>query len=364
VPRSSALPATSWRPPLELTALLSTIDGPYAASWAAAAWAGWRAIQRRSLSAWLLFGLTMGIGTLYKYTMLLALPGFIGFAAFGPRREDPQTPGSKVPTWLSILGALAVFLVVVSPIAIWNNQEHWPTIRHLLGFLNIKGGDKPVVQGGEKGWRYDPMWTLGFLGSVLVSAPTLVIALDQSRRLWRTRRDRAEGWRGSAYLLWLAAPQLVFYLLVSFLAKTQWNWTLTAQISVATLAGWGVVEGMDAWRALRTQEPMPASTPTRSGWIVTVILGLAVGFGILRLDLYASLPYVGKLVPLGRFTGADLMAQHMDRLCAEVEKETGQRPIILVQHYGRAAQFGFYMKGPSDRLLHLQPHPRRPPHPL
>jgi hypothetical protein len=78
---------------------------------------------------------------------------------------------------------------------------------------------------------------------------------------------------------------------------------------------------------------------------MTVLVGLVIGLGVLRLDQFARLPKIGRYVPVGRFTGADLMGAHVDRLVAEVKEKTGDKPFVMAQHYGRAAQLAFYMEG-------------------
>jgi hypothetical protein len=76
-----------------------------------------------------------------------------------------------------------------------------------------------------------------------------------------------------------------------------------------------------------------------------VIVGLVVGLAALRLDLFTWLPRVGRLIPIWRFTGADQMAAHVSRLATQMREKTGREPFLMAQHYGRAAQLAFYMKG-------------------
>jgi hypothetical protein len=229
---------------------------------------------------------------------------------------------------------LILFLILVSPIVIWNQQHHWPTLGHLLGHLGVPGGDKPIIQ-GKGGWKYDPVWTLSFMGAQLAAGPMLILAFLQARRAYRGRAERPGQWRGAAYLLCVAAPLLVFYLIVSFVANTQWNWTIAAFTTLAVLAGIGAAFAPDG------------EAPVRTGlfahsWRATVIVGLVLGLGALRLDMLAKLPGAAS-IPIWRFTGGEQMGAHVERLIGEVEKQTGAKPFVLAQHYGRAAQLAFYI---------------------
>jgi undecaprenyl-diphosphatase len=316
-------------PVFQLIGLASTIDGPYAACWAAAAWAAWRALERRSLSAWVMLGVMLGVGTLYKYTMMLLIPGIAAFAFCATPSSKPQGSAPKVGPVL----ALVLFLILTSPIAIWNSHENWPTLRHLLGHLHVSGGDKPVSQ-GVGGWHYNPGWTLGYIGTqMLIAGPMLILAVGESLRTWKARREDPDSWRAAAYLLSCGLPILIFYLIISFITNPQGNWALAGFVTIAALAGWRCVEGMAAGRRATFQ-----------AWRATLIIGLITGLGMLRLDLFSSLPLVGKYVPVWRFTGAERMGNHADRLVSDLRSETGQEPFIMAQHYGRASQLAFYMQ--------------------
>ncbi len=235
-------------PAFQVTSMLSTIDGPYVACWAAAAWAGWRALgggrtgestsgvapASSHAMAWITLGIALGVGTLYKYTMLLAIPGLIVFALLphaGPK-SDVRKPK------LAIAISTLLFLLLLSPIILWNADEHWPTLGHLLGHLGVRGGDKPVTQGAG-GWHYDYRWTLSFLGAQVAAGPVLILVWIKTRAAWKARAADPVAWRAAAYLLSFAGPILAFYLVVSFIATTQWNWTVTAYVTLAVLGGLG-----------------------------------------------------------------------------------------------------------------------------
>ncbi len=94
-------------PAYQLSALLMTIDAPYITCWALAILAAWHAYTRErlgrpSLAAWILCGLAVGVGFLFKYSNDpdRAGPGLVRVArtrrdaarrcAPGPRRPRPS----------------------------------------------------------------------------------------------------------------------------------------------------------------------------------------------------------------------------------------------------------------------------------
>ncbi|MBI1190233.1 MAG: phospholipid carrier-dependent glycosyltransferase [Tepidisphaera sp.] len=347
-------------PIFQVMGLLLTIDGPYCACWALAMLFAARAFRTGAITPWAGLGLALGVGALYKYTILLALPGLL-FALWWSRRHTTRK-GEKPPPMLrgSSLAAL-LFLLCMLPIIVWNQREGWPTIAHLLGHLHVKGGDTPITQGqGSKyqGWHYEPKWTLDFLAAQLgMIGPALALGLLESLRAPRSRTPDFEP-AGAILLIAGAVPILLFYLLLSFVASPEANWPMAGYITLLPLAAARIPRDMDHWLArLRAWHALPTPRP-RQGfllrrpeslsqvlWHATLVCGLITGLGMLRLDLLARLPGLNKAIPLHRFMWADVMAQDVQRLATDLQHETGQSPLIFAQAYGRASQFAFYLPG-------------------
>ncbi len=125
-------------PAYQVTSVLMTIDGPYLACWALAMASAWRMLRRADqFKAWspadaALLGLALGLGFLYKYTVLLFIPGLLLHLAI-QHRSLRQLRGAPLA---GLLG-LAVFIACISPVLIWNHLEGWPTVKHLLGHANL-----------------------------------------------------------------------------------------------------------------------------------------------------------------------------------------------------------------------------------
>lgn len=336
-------------PMFQSTSLLMTIDMPYAACWSLAAWMLWRAAATGALAPLLASGLAVAAGVAFKHTMLLFLPGVVVFAVL--LRRAPAGPPRLSLARAMVVPALS--LLGLLPNVIWNAQRDWPTVRHLLGHLGVSGGDVAPTQGSGS-WHYDPTWTLEFVGTQLaMGGPMLLLA-------WLGFRTLADRPAGRTLLLGLAAPIILFYIAVSFLAEPEGNWALAGYTTLVPLAAAAVVRGMDdfaarlaAWRSL--PEPRPKlgllrrrpETPAQVAWHATLAVGLLAGLLALRLDLIAKIPGpIGRAVPLSRLTGADVMARHAAALLADLRtRAPGSEPFIVSQFYGRASQLSFYLPG-------------------
>lgn len=375
-------------PMYQIMGLLMTIDGPYAACWITACWTAWRALTRCCRSAWLLLGLLIGVGFLYKYTILLLIPSLVIFAVVA-RRE------LRMHRWSGLLGLGGGVLMLgcFLPVLHWNSAQNWPTLAHLLGHLGVKGGDVTVTQGGGQGWNYSPKWTLDFVGGQIgMVGPLIVVMALATIRVLRGRAaapagdaaaeataQRTDDATASAtsrladvFLVCCMLPLVTFYLLTSLLTEPEGNWTLAAYLTGCVLAArlidrvlWPQGRmGDEGMTSGTTADMTPGMTPGLTAWVTglwraAVVVGIAVTLAIPRLDLIHRVvqPIYEKiaggtrrpLIPIGRFTGADAMAAHTARLIDQLEDETGLEPIVIAVHYGRAAQLAFYMNAMNAR---------------
>ncbi|MFZ4574277.1 MAG: ArnT family glycosyltransferase [Phycisphaerales bacterium] len=336
-------------PMLQAASLLMTIDGPYAACWAVCAWAGMYALLRHGRWSWALAGAALGVGFLFKYT-IVALPISLACFAMACRRDLRLAPG-----WKAFLAAGTVLAMLGTvPVLVWNAQRDWPTLSHLLGHLGVRGGDMPVTQ-GPSGWRYSPAWTATYLASPLGLIGPAVIAAAAG--VWRAFAGRGvEQLAERRLLATCAAPLLVFYLAVSFVTEPEGNWAMAAFITALALAGVEIDRGMSEWEARFARwRALPEPRP-RQGWVLarpqsgallvwwaTLVVGTVAGLALPLADrVAAAMP---RVVPASRLTGIRDMAAHADRTLAELAARDGGKPFLIAMHYGRAAQLRFYMKG-------------------
>lgn len=369
--------------PIHLAAgLLMTIDGPYLACWALACWAAWLALSRRSGPALVAFALAMGVGFLFKYTILLQLIGVAIGAALHARDARGVSPSDTrsgaLPSgarWAWRGAALVVFLGAISPVLIWNTARGWPTVRHMLEHLHAKGAAaSSSAPAASAGWSYTPLWTLEFLGAQLALGPALGLMALATIAAWRSRAgakpaiDAAPGagdisWPAARFLLVCAAPSLLFYLALSLFTEAEGNWPVAGYTPLFVLVGAFAPARMDHYlarvRAWVASAPEPRDRPREgllrrkpeTAWQVlthwSIGVGLVVAVVMLRMDLLTHAPLVGKYVPLYRLTGA---RERAASIAAIAEHESAAHPearvFVVAQHYGPASQTAFYWPRP------------------
>jgi len=364
-------------PVYQVSSLLMTIDIPYLACWALASLAAWHALFRGSRWAWVWLGLAIGAGFLFKYTMLLILPGLVGFVLL-----DRRARAHARCAWPWALLAVGLLVACMTPVFIWNAQHDWVTVRHLMGHLGMAGGDMPSSP--AQGWNYEPKWTLELLGTQAALLgpvlPLLVLALVWA---WRTRREgeapTADA-RARRFLVWTGAPVLLIYIAVSFFTDAEGNWPIATYVTLTSLGGWTLADCMDRFVARRHKwRSTPPSergregllfrrpeSPARVCWRIALVGGLLVQLVLARADLAGrALDAVARgvttwlvergvmeepvrhVVPLHRLTQGRALADHVaPKLQAQPGPEGRQRePFVIAQKYGHASLLAFYLPG-------------------
>lgn len=331
-------------PVFGVTALLGTIDGPYCAAWAVAALAGWRAMARGGRIAWLVLGAAIGVGFLYKYTMLLVVPGLALFAWTAARAGRLNLARG----WRVWLGLGVVMLVLTSaPVLIWNHQQGWPTVRHLLGHVGFAepGGADPAFAPPPAAprpflERWSPAWLPVFVGTQLgMVGPLLALGLWAGYCAWRGLGGAEPGANGRWYLTALAAPILLFYAAVALVAEPEGNWPMAGFVTLVPLAAWA---GVDAARALVAGGRRSVA---HGLWRAGLIYGLVAMVGLLLLGPASQLPVVGSWVPLGRLEQGPRLAAGVEAWRAALAEQTGREPMVIAMHYGAASHLAFYLSG-------------------
>ncbi len=338
--------AAALMPGFQVSSILSTIDGPYVACWGVACVAAASAMIDRRRHAWPLLGLSLAIGFLFKYTILLLPVGLALFALrrrWHPRSEVRSSEHSHGP-WISL--ACVIFALGLAPVIIWNAQHDWSTVRHLLGHLGIHAdaGGTPRAAAIAQADAWSPRFFAEFAGAQLAILGPIVVLMTAGVLHFR----RASNTRPLASLLTLvAAPIIAFYLAIAAVQEAEGNWAIAGYVSLIPLAA--VYATIHATKLAHALTPRPARWPF-AAWHATIILGIITGLGALKLDwVQSSLalisPSAAKAVPLGRITGAQTMARAIDEHLNTLRAQTTLEPFVMVEHYGRASQMAFYLKG-------------------
>lgn len=347
-------------PVMQMTSILMTIDGPFMACWAIACWAAWRILERASKPAWIALGAAFAFGFLFKYTMLLLLPGLLIYA--WSRRKHIRGQASLSAPWV-IAGGLVALLGLL-PVVIWNAQNGWVTVKHLMGHMGIRGGDVPT-QSIDAGQPWSIAWFFEFIGQQFgIVGPALALALIAVWKFFRAKpRDPAPG---KLFLICCGLPVLVFYAFVSLVTETEGNWPIAAYVTLLPLAGWWAAELAQERRdrAAAGQHPRRGS---RLLWHATIIYGVCAALLLHRTDLWAhGLNTLNQTtafraaferitgreprpVEVGRLMGSKVMGVHAARLLDDLRARTGQAPFLVGDHYGRISQLAYYLMRDGGR---------------
>src|SRR5262249_26896470 len=150
-----------------------TVDPLSVFFWTLAMLAGWRAVQEKGTTGdWAWVGLWLGLGVLSKYTGLLQLFCWaVFFVLWPPARRHLRRPGPYL--------AVAINLVCMLPVLIWNVQNHRLTVPHL--------GENAAI-GSE--WHPTLRYTLDFIGAELglLNPVFFIAAVWAAIAFWRRNR--------------------------------------------------------------------------------------------------------------------------------------------------------------------------------
>ncbi|MFG0246981.1 MAG: ArnT family glycosyltransferase [Phycisphaerales bacterium JB052] len=310
-------------PGFAVAAMLMTIDAPYIACWAWGAFFALRAILDGYHRAWLGFGMCVAIGFLFKYTILMLLPSVL-LALWVTRAGRPKLRWG----WLGI--GLAVSLLGLIPVGIWNSQHDWATVRHLLGHLGAPGGDTAnTAAGPREPWTI--VWFFEYIAlQLLVGGP--VIALAGFAWFNAPKRANERTVRTIRACVFMALPMLVFYLLISLVTQTEGNWAMAAFVTLIPPAAWAVWDGVTR-----------VSHPIKFFWGAAIIVGIGAMLLFPGAQTIAKVPGIGELIPLYRMTGMREHALDAQRVLDDLQAQTGKQPFVITNHYGRASLLAFYL---------------------
>lgn len=321
-------------PFLGVGSILMTIDPLSVLFWTLAMYAGWRAIQDNATNRnWFWVGLWMGLGFLSKYTALFQLLSWaVVFALWPPARKQLRRPGP----WLALL----VNLLCTLPVVIWNNQNHWITLKHVA-----EGGhfDKPWAFTPANLWDCFSRYTIDFIGAEaglwnpLYFFPVIAACI----LFWKRHRNNAL----MTYLFSMGAPLFLCYFIFTLHSRVLPNWIAPAILPMFLLAA---VHFDAEWRAGRRAVRF---------WLYP---GLIIGATmVIVLHDTNLLNKAGINIPRywdqsRRLQGWTETARIVEAARKKLEAE-GKPTFIIGGHYGITGELSFYLpearKGVPDRPL-------------
>ncbi|HEV8062301.1 MAG TPA: glycosyltransferase family 39 protein [Gemmataceae bacterium] len=317
-------------PIFALGSSLITIDSPYCCFWGWALVAGYHALSRQSLGAWLIVGLLVGVGILAKYTMVLWLPSLALFLLVSrEHRSQLLRPGP----WL----ACGVAALCCVPILIWNINHGWVTFFHVSGQAGFVK-DRGVLWDG-------PLNFIGMQAAVLLGFWFVAwVATIVHYRPWRATDP------GIRYLWCMSVPMFAVFLIFSLRTHGEPNWPVTAYLSGLVLTA--------QWLAgIATSASQTTRVLLRTGVASACLMGLGTIFLMHYSEAVQPLlaKFVGepsaqhplplrKIDPTCRLRGWRLLAAEVDKVRDTLRAE-GQEPVLAAASWTLPGEIGFYCQG-------------------
>ncbi len=308
-------------PAYHATAILMTIDAPYIACWVLAALAAWSLRERATTARWLALAACLGVGFLFKYTILLLVPGLLIWVWL-----ERDRPRASAGTMIRAALALLLFALIISPVIIWNTRHGWPTIAHLLGHLGAPGGDLPATSAPR---AYDPRWTLEFIGTQIgLIGPMLVVMALSLIRASKNRTNDPTGWHAARFALATSLPVLLFYLGVSFTTDVEGNWPIAGYTTLLIPVALALANAAGAMRGL-----------FRAMWHWSLGYGSVAFIALFMLQWLDRVPYLEGAIPYHRISGHRAYAQRIAAAAREADA------FVVADQYTRAALLAYYLPG-------------------
>jgi 4-amino-4-deoxy-L-arabinose transferase-like glycosyltransferase len=330
-----------------VTSMLVTIDAPFLASWSVSLLLAHVVTERLARGApaaipALALGAAIGVGFLFKYTILLLVPGLVASLWLA-------APGARSAARWGALGAtLLACAIVAAPVAIWNAEHGWPTVRHLLGHLDLAAGDYPEDDVPAPVPWYSPLMFVG--AQIALAGPMIALmARVALRRPWDP---------GARLMLLAAAPVWLGYLAVSFFIEAEANWPIAAYLSLIPLVARDAARELpryhamvEAWLAL-PERPRPRrgvlrrkpETAFQVGWHWSIGLAVVVALAFPALPLLERVPVLERVVPTHRLQGGRAMASAVAEALDSPALAAQPLTPILCKRYTTASLLAYYLE--------------------
>ena len=324
--RSAALGAlllVAWLPFYFGAGLIITPDAPLLAAWSALLYFLYRALIDAENGSWIGVGVSLGLGMISKYTIVLLGPAILCFMLF-----DRQARGwfLRLGPYLAILIAVIIFL----PVIIWNYQHEWASF---------------LFQGEHRVTGRTFFTTHRLAGYILlILTPAGVLGLFHflfgGNRFFTAAggRSTCRNERGInrtyAFLLLMIASPLLVFLLFSFTREVKLNWTAPLWLALLPFLGCTVMSACGCAGVALLQLVQRLWIPTML--IIALVFSLAMH--------YVTLGLPGVSPPPGPFlTGWKALSKDIEQIVDQVEQNTGNRPIVIgMNPYQISSGLAFY----------------------
>lgn len=303
--------------------LIMTPDAPLVACWAAALYFLHQALIHDRRMAWAGVGISIGLGMLSKYTIVLLGPAALLFILVDrPSRKWLFRP----EPYLAVILALALFL----PVIVWNAEHHWASFLY-QSYDRVTG-------------RLKFSLPIFLCSMILIITPTGIlsfIAILLHRKAVIFRNDAFSGDaisrvadRGYYLLMMLTLLPVIVFGALSLFRETKFHWTVPCWLSIVPYMA-----------LIATRQPLPNTHKllgwSQRAWRPTMVICLVCYGAILHyLALgFPGVPYPQKLYLLG-WQG---FGREIEALVEQVERELGESILVVGMDRNRIASgLAFY----------------------
>lgn len=276
--------------------------------------------------AFLGIGIFIGLGMLSKYSMSL-----LGFAALLFVMFD--RPSRKWLVSWQLWLAIAISLVVFSPVIIWNARHEWASF--LFQSASRATGSFEFELPNLIGATLLLITPTGLMAAWVVARSTSPFISDH-----QLPRENEKVKRAYWLFIVLTTVPLSVFVFFSLFRETKINWTGPIWLGLLPYMAHMMSAGMEKFK-----KKLPVFGPRP--WIITVIITLLIyGAGLHYLVLgIPGIPYAKKL--LGQ--GWPEVAQEVEQIVEEIEDRTGVRPLVVGMDKYRTSSYLAFYRGDSRR---------------
>ncbi|MBI5644193.1 MAG: glycosyltransferase family 39 protein [Deltaproteobacteria bacterium] len=309
---------TNISPIFAIGSVLMTTDVLFLFFWISSVYFLNRALEGKNSLWWYMAGVSIGLGFLCKYTMVLIYPSLLLMLIFSKKER----------VWLLdirpyIMGLIS--LAAATSVIYWNIAHGQVTIKHTMGQAHLGSGTMSL-------WPF-----FEFLGAQAgLMSPLIFIAL-----VYGVARCAISGFREkrSALLLlfFTGAPLFLFFLFKSLHGKVQANWAIASYVTAFPAAAWSF-EGLYSGLKGGGKGALKALA-----W-VGIILGATATFFVYFPWMLGSTGY--KLIsgpPYNRVTGWKELGGVVSKVKEEMDK-LGPN-FIASDTYQITSELALYVKG-------------------